>query len=631
MLNRAMVPVRVTVVMLASLGLLLAPGTASARPNPADTVIVNGAILVFHGIEVRSGRGWPAGGAADFGSRGASEETRAGNAEPEFAEALAIEAGKIVFIGSSKKAHAYVGPSTKVVSLGGRMVMPGIVDGHFHGTRPTDCAMGYEGGTVAKILARLQTCLDSPEQAAFKGTNTRFEANNLFGESIEPAGTPLTRQDLDRLETTRPIWVENADGHKFWMNGKAIANAGISRETPDPPAGVIGREADRTPNGFFADIEVDHWGDERPVTDAMRLDWVARTEADANRAGLTSIFIPGGGEEEIAQWAALQDQGKMTVRAGVGLSASFVRGNSDAQDLKRRIDALAAYKKYAKGLITVDAVKVYCDGVMEYPAQTAAMLAPYRVNAGTAARPEWRPGTSRGPDPSCADARPGFVALDRAGWQIHVHAIGDRAVRDALDNFQAALEANGARDLRHTITHLQTIDPADVPRFGKLGVVASMSLHWARRDGYSVTYTQGYIGDDLYDHQYPAYDLWRTGGVVAGGSDYPVDPLQPFTQIETAITRTGEPLPGVFPGALAPREAIPDLLAVIRMHTINSAYEMHQEKVTGSIEVGKQADLIVLDQNLFRVPAARISDTRVLLTMLGGKIVYDSGERGAPK
>jgi hypothetical protein len=259
------------------------------------------------------------------------------------------------------------------------------------------------------------------------------------------------------------------------------------------------------------------------------------------------------------------------------------------------------------------------------------MLAPYRVNAGTAARPEWRTGTSRGPDPSCADARPGFVALDKAGWQIHVHAIGDRAVRDALDNFQAALEANGAHDLRHTITHLQTIDPADVPRFGRLGVVASMSLHWARRDGYSVTYTQGYIADDLYDHQYPAYDLWRTGGVVAGGSDYPVDPLQPFTQIETAMTRTGEPLPGVFPGALAPREAIPDLLAVIRMHTINSAYEMHQEKVTGSIEVGKQADLIVLDQNLFRVPAARISDTRVLLTMLGGKIVYDSGERGAPK
>jgi predicted amidohydrolase YtcJ len=631
MLKRAMVPVRVTVVMLAALALLLAPGTAPARPQPADTVLVNGAILVFHGIETRGGRGWPAGGSGDYGSRGKSEETHAGSSEPEFAEALAIQDGRIIFIGSSKKARSYAGPATKVIDLGGRMVMPGIVDGHFHGTRPTDCSMGYEGGTVAKILARLQACLDSPEQAPLKGSNTRFEANDFFGESIEPQGTPLTRQDLDRLETTRPIQVRNADGHKFWLNSKAITNAGIGRETPDPPEGAIGRGADRTPNGFFADFELPDWGAERPVTDAMRLDWVARTEADANRAGITTIFIPGGGEEEIAQWAALQDQGKMTVRAGVGLSASFVRGNADAQDLKRRIDALAEYKKYAKGLISIGAVKVYCDGVMEYPAQTAAMLAPYRVNAGTATRPEWRPGTSRGPDPSCADARRGFVALDRAGWQIHVHAIGDRAVRDALDNFQAALEANGARDLRHTITHLQTIDPADIPRFGKLGVVASLSLQWARRDGYSVTYTQGYIGDDLYDHQYPAYDLWRTGAVVAGGSDYPVDPLAPFVQLETAITRTGEPLPGVFPGALAPREAVPDLLAVIRMHTINPAYEMHQEKATGSIEVGKQADLIVLDQNLFRIPSTRISETRVLITMLSGRIVRDTGEVGATK
>jgi predicted amidohydrolase YtcJ len=631
MLKRAMVPAGVHVVMLAVLALLLAPGAAPARPRPADTVIVNGAILVYQGIETRGGRGWPAGGSVDYGSRGKSEETHGGDSGPEFAEGLAIQDGRIIFIGSSKKARSYVGPVTKVLDLGGRMVMPGIVDGHFHGTRPTDCSVQYEGGTIATILARLQACLDSPEQAALKNTNTRFEANNLFGESIEPPGTPLTRQDLDRLETTRPVRVENADGHKFWMNSKAITNAGLGRETPDPPAGAIGRDADRTPNGFFADYELPDWGAERPVTDAMRLDWVARTEADANRDGITSIFIPGGGEEEIAQWAALQDKGRMTVRAGVGLSASFVRGNTDAQDLKRRIDALAEYKKYAKGLITVDAVKVYCDGVMEYPAQTAAMLAPYRVNAGTATRPEWRPGPSRGPDPSCADARPGFVALDRAGWQIHVHAIGDRAVRDALDNFQAALEANGGRDLRHTITHLQTIDPADVPRFGKLGVVASLSLQWARRDGYSVTYTQGYIGDDLYDHQYPAYDLWRSGAVVAGGSDYPVDPLAPFVQLETAITRTGEPLPGVFPGALAPREAIPDLLAVIRMHTINAAYEMHQEKATGSIEVGKQADLIVLDRNLFRIPTTRISETRVLLTLLGGKIVYDSGDRGAPK
>jgi predicted amidohydrolase YtcJ len=604
--------------LMAVLLVLLAPRSAASKPQPADSVLLNGAVLVFHGVEVR-----PASGPRSVPDK---ENPSSGRPSPEFQEAVAIAGGRIVFVGPTQKARAWIGPATKVYDLGGRMVMPGIIDGHFHGTRPSDCPMGYEGGTVPQILAKLQACLDSADQAALKKTNTRFVALSFFGEAVAPPGTMLTRRDLDRLDTTRPVLVRNADGHKFWLNSRAIANAGLGRDTPDPPDGAVGRDAGGELNGFFADFDLsDAWGDERPVTDAMRIERVARTQADANRQGLTSIFVPGGGESQIDAWAALRDQGRMTVRADLGLSASFVRGHHDAADLQRQIAALDAFKKQAGGLITVDAVKVYCDGVMEYPAQTAAMLAPYRRNAGTPAAPDWRPGPSRGPDPSCADAREGFVALDRAGWQIHVHAIGDRAVRETLDDFEAARKANGDRDLRHTITHLQAIDPADIPRFGRLGVVASMSLQWPRRDGYSVDFTRGYIADEVYDRMYPALSLWRTGAVVAGGSDYPVDPLRPFVQIETAITRTGEEGPGVYPGPLVPSEAIPDLLAVLRMHTINAAYEMHREKTRGSIEAGRDADLIVLDQNLFKIPATRISDTRVLLTVLGGKVVYDAG------
>ncbi|OLE71323.1 MAG: hypothetical protein AUG74_06545 [Bacteroidetes bacterium 13_1_20CM_4_60_6] len=313
----------------------------------------------------------------------------------------------------------------------------------------------------------------------------------------------------------------------------------------------------------------------------------------------------------------------MTLRASLGLSAPFVHGNTDVADLRRKIAALDDYKRYAHGLISVTSVKVYCDGVMEYPAQTGAMLKPYNVNTGTLDKPVWRSGTATGPEPSCSDARQGFVELDRAGWQIHVHAIGDRATREALDNFQAAIERNGARDLRHTITHLEAIDAADVPRFARLGVIASMSLQWARRDAYTVNGTAGYIDGSLYDRLFPAAELWRSGGIIAGGSDYPVDPLLPFVQIETAVDHTGEAVPGVFAGALSPGEAIPDLLAVIKMHTINSAYQMHRERDIGSIEVGKQADLIVLSQNLFDVPTEKVSDTKVLLTMLAGRIVYE--------
>ena len=262
-------------------------------------------------------------------------------------------------------------------------------------------------------------------------------------------------------------------------------------------------------------------------------------------------------------------------------------------------------------------------------ADTGAVAAdpPFRISSALPwVRADGRPGPSRGPDPSCSDARPGFVALDRAGWQIHIHAIGDRATRDALDNFQAALAENGAHDRRHTITHLEAIDPVDMPRFGRLGVVASMSLQWARRDAYLVTGTRGYIDDAVYDRLFPAADLWRSGAVVAGGSDYPVDPLLPFVQIETAIDHTGEAVPGVFPGALSPSEVIPDRLAVIKMHTINSAWQLHQDRDTGSIEVGKYADLIVLSQNLLEVPTGQISDTRVLLTIVGGKVVYRSSD-----
>ena len=155
-----------------------------------------------------------------------------------------------------------------------------------------------------------------------------------------------------------------------------------------------------------------------------------------------------------------------------------------------------------------------------------------------------------------------------------------------------------------------------------------MSMQWARRDAYTVNGTVGYIDDVLYQRLFPAAELWRTGGIIAGGSDYPVDPLLPFVQIETTVDHTGEAVPGVFPGALSPREAIPDLLAVIKMHTINSAYQMHREREFGSIEAGKQADLIVLSQNLFDVPTEKISDTKVLLTMLGGKVVYSSADAG---
>jgi predicted amidohydrolase YtcJ len=566
----------------------------------ADLVLTNGRVLVFHELAMRGAR----------------------TERPRFEEAVAVSDGRIVFVGSSRKARKWAGEKTRVIDLGGRMVMPGIVDGHFHGTRPTDCEMGYAGGTVPDILAKLQACLDSPAQAKFAGTNVRFAAHHLFGEALEPRGAVLTRADLDTLTTTRPVLVRHSDGHKFWLNSRAIENAKLDEETPDPKEGEIARDANRRPTGVFADFDPGSWGDALPITDDMRLETARRTMEDANRMGLTSILVADKGEDEAPSWAALRDAGALTLRVSLALSANFVRGATDPVDLKKRIAALDSWKKYARDPIDVSTVKIYCDGVMEAPAQTAAMLKPYRVNAGTTEKPDWRPGTWRGPDPSCADARLGFVELDRAGWQIHIHAIGDRAVRDALDGFEAARKANGAKDLRHTITHLEAVDRADVPRFGKIGAIASMSLHWPRRDAYAVNATEGYVEDDLYERLYPAAELLAARAVIAGGSDYPVEPLEPLLQIQIAMTHTGRPGPGILPGALSPKEVIPDLLTVVKIHTLNAAYQIHQEKRTGSIEVGKDADLVVLDANLFEIPVERISATRVLLTLARGRIAW---------
>ena len=573
-------------------------GQTASHP---DSILRNGRILVFGGLERHERKD-----------------------APRFEQALAIRDGRIVYIGTNEQVAKLAGPETDVIDLKGRMVMPGIVDGHFHGTRTTDCAMGYDGGTIPQILAKLQTCLDRPDQAAHKGTNVGLFASQFFGDAILPPGTSLTRDDLDRLVTTRPIYLRHADGHRFWMNSRAIDNAGIDATTPVPQGGQISRDPNGRPNGFFADVDVGDWGETVELSESSQLDRVRLTNADANRKGITSVFVPGASEGQITHWAKVLDEGELTLRANLGLSADFVFETADPVELRKRIAALDDYRKFAKGLIAVSSVKVYCDGVMEYPAQTAAMLKPYNVNSGTGDKPVWQPGTLRGPEPACSNARQGFIELDKAGWQIHVHALGDRATREALDNFQAARDANGARDLRHTITHLEAIDVADIARFPRLGVIASMSLQWARRDGYSVTSTEGYIDDALYQRLYPAAELWRAGAIIAGGSDYPIDPLLPLVQIETALDHTGEAVPGVYPGALSPQETVDDLLAVIKMHTINAAYQLHMERDTGSIEVGKFADLVVLDQNLFEVPTERISETTVVLTILGGKVVYSA-------
>jgi predicted amidohydrolase YtcJ len=582
-----------------------------------------------------------------------------------WAQAVAVKDGRVAFVGDSLGARKHIGPKTKVINLKGRILMPGLGDGHLHsGTWGSTCPMDYEGGTVEEVLGKLKACLLRDDQKAHLRSNFLLRPGEFNVNGMMPAGTTLTRHDLDRLSkepaqdkfgtgTTRPIVITDMGGHQSFSNTKAIANAGLDKDTVQPPGAFIGRDPDGSPNGQFADFQA-KWGPSLPEEpDADYLATVADYR-NASRVGITSILHPGFSAEALKVLKRVADDGKLTVRVNQAIAVGEIRGEKDPtaidkliaglNDVRRQYDG---YKNPASpGDLTVDTVKVFCDGVAEYPGQTAAMLEPYRVNTGTPRKPVFVPGTKRGEDPSCSDASLGFDKLDEAKWSIHAHAIGDRAAREILDNFEAAQAENPPWDRRHTITHLEFISDADIPRFAKLGVVASMAAVWFELDMWSVTANEGYVAPDVRDDMYPAGGLVRGGAVVAMGNDWPVfPPWMPWSAIEQTVTREGRANPkrAIFPGRLAEQHALTFPQAV-KAATIAVAWQMHRDDEVGSIEVGKLADLIVIDKDLRKLfdvspaavkgdPQARsahmkavydanVAATKTLLTMVGGKVVF---------
>jgi predicted amidohydrolase YtcJ len=615
-------PLLVALVLVA---VMLVPMTASAMRKCADTVIKNGFVYTV--------------------------ENHGCSSNVQTAQAVAILKGKIIFVGTDCAAKKYIGPHTEVIDVHGKMVMPGLEDGHFHGQGFVACDMGYSGGTEDQILAKIRDALLRDDQSPLLKTNDVLDCYYFLSSAMLPAGSVLTRDMLDRLSkdpsqdpfgtgTTRPIVVHEADFHKFYANSTAIDNAGITATTVAPEGSFIGHYgADAPapflpgdPNGAFSDYTPPQpFGDSAPQP--ANADYLGKLSdlQKLNQAGVTSGWQALGSPTDLPVWKQLADDGKLTMRINQSMFTPWVRGATDRSFLQSQIDVInaarAQYNGYSSpnspGTLTVDTAKIFADGVAEFPAQTAAMLEPYNINEGTAEAPVWVPGTLRGPDPTVDDATLGFKMLDKNHWNIHVHAIGNRAVRATLDNFAAIKKANRRWDRREAMVHIEFVDPVDMPRFGKLGVVANFQLQWAGRDVYTVDGVQGYINQDVLNTSYPARSLLKGGAILAQGSDWPVDPYEPFNAIMVAVTRenVANPARGKYGGTNIYSEHI-SLPQALRMGTMGTAYQLHQEKVTGSIKVGKYADLIVLDQNLFKIPAMQISNTKVLMTMIGGQTVW---------
>lgn len=520
------------------------------------------------------------------------------DAARSWAEAAAIAHGRIIYVGANAGAEEFITPQTRVIDLNGKMVLPGFHDSHVH-----PVSGGIELGQCnLNGLQTQQEIFDAVREYAQKNPALPWIVGGGWDLPIFPNANP-TKQQLDQLVSDRPAFLSAADGHSAWVNSKALELAGITAATADPPEGRIERDPlSKEPTGTLRERATDLVSKHiPPLTSADYLAGAKRGLAMANRFGITSLQEASATPEILAAYDSLDRSGELTARVVAAMYVDPAKDEAQIEELKQK------RSRYRGKNLRAEAVKIFADGVIE--SRTAAMLAPYLD------RPDYR-GI---PNLEADKFKRLVTALDQEKFQVHIHAIGDRAIRMALDAHEAAQLANGRRDARHHLAHIQLIDPQDLPRFERLGIIANFQSLWAYADTYITELTEPALGPERSRWLYPIGSVMRSGAMIVGGSDWSVSSMNPLDAIQVAVTRRG--VNDSTGSAWIPQEIV-DLPTMLAAYTINGAYVNHQENETGSIEVGKAADLIVLDRNLFEIPVHEIHNTKVLLTLLEGREVH---------
>ncbi len=527
------------------------------------------------------------------------------------ATAVAVSGGRIVAVGGDDVSDL-VGPRTEVVGLTGRMLVPGFQDAHVHpvwgGLDLMRCDLS-ELSTEPEYLSRIGAY-------AAEHVDEPWVLGGGWQMSAFPGGTP-TASALDTVVSDRPAFLPNRDGHGAWVNSAALRLAGIDRNTADPADGRIERDASGEPTGTLHEGAMSLVNRHLPETSVETL-----TEALLlGQRYLHSYGVTGWQDAIVGSYGDAGDpgpaylaaaaSGRLTARVVGALWWDRTRGLEQIPELVERRD------EYRAGRFAATSIKIMQDGVAEN--FTAAMLEPYGDGHG---HPTDNSGISFVAPEILNEAVP---RLDALGFQLHFHAIGDRAVRECLDAVEHAIAANGRNDHRHHIAHLQVIHPDDIARFRELGVVANMQSLWAALEPQMVELTLPFLGSPRDAWQYPFGDLLRAGAVLAAGSDWSVSTPNPLAAIHVAVNRTSAP--GYEEGeydAFLPEQAI-DLGTSLTAYTAGSAFVNHLDD-TGTVEVGKLADLVVLDRDPFAGPAAEIGTTRVLQTFVEGERVYAASD-----
>jgi predicted amidohydrolase YtcJ len=522
------------------------------------------------------------------------------------ANAVAIYEGRIAAVGNIADVDELRGPATRVIALDGGVLLPGFQDAHNHA-----CFAGrYRLTCDLHALHTREQYLQAVAEYASAHSDTEWITGGGWGMPAFPGGTPR-REDLDRLVPDRPVYLMNADLHGAWVNSRALELAAIGRDTPDPPGGRIERDADGTPTGTLHEWARDLVADRIPRTppDLWRQS-ILEAQRHLLSLGVTAWQDAWVEPDVLAAYQELAASGELRARV---VACQW-------WDRRRGVDQLgemvARRASSSIGTLRAGTVKIMQDGVPEN--FTAAVVDPYLEVGGVGG------GTGFSfNDPRAL--REAIVALDREAFQVHVHAIGDRAIRETLDGFEAAVEANGRRDARHHVTHLQLLDPGDLPRFRELELVATVQPYWAFADEQMLALTIPFIGNERSRRQYAFRSLHDAGIRLAFASDWAISTADPLMGIEVAITRTDPEDRSAEP--FLPEESL-DFETALAAATTGSAYVNRLDDVTGTIEVGKFADLVVLDRDPTDPELAGPADARVAMTLIGGDIVYERGANG---
>jgi hypothetical protein len=522
-------------------------------------------------------------------------------ANDELAEAVAVRGNTIVRVGSNREIQRLRRAQTTVIDAQGGAVVPGFNDAHAHvisGGLSLDQVSLSDATTIEAITETIRIWSDAhPERTWITGRGWSYQAFN--------GGMP-TRQLLDSLIPDRPAYLIAYDGHTGWANTRALTLAGITRHTRSPANGVIVKDP-RTgePSGALKESAMALMSKVMPKpADTDRLAALRAAIEEANRFGVTSVHDAGGSADDLALYEQLRKRGELTLRVYQAMRADAASTDADLDELER------IRERYADDpVLKTGAIKLVADGVIE--SHTAAMLTPYANKPAV-----------RGDARFTAEQLTSVVnRLDRRGWQIMTHAIGDAAVRMTLDAYAGAAKANPRpeRGRRHRIEHIETIDPADVPRFGQLGVVASMQPVHATPSPAPGDVWSTNLGPERAARGWLWGAISKAGGPIAFGSDWPVMTFDPRVGLHVATTRTT--LDGLPAGGWLPSERL-TLKRAIQAYTRDAAWASFDEQRKGTLERNMLADMVVLSEDVFGSPAADLADAEVMVTIMDGKVVY---------